>query len=71
MVDTSGVCMKDNMDKLVHIKFEGLMDEILVKIDPKLYIKYDDKGNWHTILYAALAHTLYENLISSKRFGTN
>ena len=32
--------MQADMEKLVHVKFEGIIVEMLVKIDPELYSRY-------------------------------
>ena len=39
-VDITGAFMQSEMDKLVHIKLEGIMVAILVNIDPDLYNRY-------------------------------
>jgi hypothetical protein len=36
-VDIPGAFMQADMDDLVHMKLEGKMAELLVRIDPKLY----------------------------------
>ena len=35
-VDIPGAFLQDDMDELVYVKFEGIMVELLSKIDPKL-----------------------------------
>jgi hypothetical protein len=35
-----GAFMQADMDELVHLKLEGTMAELLVKINPKMYQKY-------------------------------
>jgi hypothetical protein len=36
-VDILGAFMQSDMDKLVHVKLEGLMAELLAKVDPGKY----------------------------------
>ena len=36
----------------VHVKLEGKMDELFVKLDPKLYRKYIHDENGKPVLYA-------------------
>eukprot|EP00978_Attheya_sp_CCMP212_P009274 scaffold21935_cov53-Attheya_sp.AAC.2 len=40
IVDIPGSFMQADMDELVHMKLEGKMAELLVRLDPKLYRKY-------------------------------
>ncbi len=47
------------MDDLVHIKLEGKMVELLVKVDPKLYRKYVQMENGKSVLYVELKKALY------------
>ena len=52
-VDIPAVLMQSNMEgETVHIKLEGKMAELLIKLNPKLYQKYvrNEKGKipiWH------------------------
>ncbi len=45
-VDIPGAFMQADIDEVVHVKFEGEIAEMLVKLDPKLYRKYvkDENG---------------------------
>ena len=61
-VDIPGAFLQADMDKLVCIKFEGLMAELLSKIDPKFYEKYMVIERGHTVLYASIAHPLHGTL---------
>ena len=36
-VDIPGMFMQADMDKLVHVKLEGKMVDLLMKLEPKLY----------------------------------
>ena len=59
------------MDKLVHVKFEGVMDDLLVKIYPKLYTMYSIKKKGQMFLYATLTRPMYVTLRSSIIFWRN
>ena len=39
-VDIPGAFMQADMDDVVHMRLEGKMAELLVKIDPKMYRKH-------------------------------
>ena len=45
-IDIPGAFMQADMDELVHVKFEGEMAEMLVRMDPSLYRKFimDENG---------------------------
>ena len=53
------------MDKLIYVKFDVLMAEILSKIYPKIYEKYVVIEHRQIILYETLAHPLYGTLQAS------
>ena len=64
-VDITGAFLHDDMDELVYVKFEGLIADLLSKIDPKLYENYMIIERGQTVLYVALAHPMYETLQAS------
>jgi hypothetical protein len=39
-VDIPGAFMQADMDEVVHVKLEGTMAELMVRLDPKLYRQY-------------------------------
>ena len=39
-IEIPGAFLQADMDKLVYVKFEGLMLELLYKIDPNIYENY-------------------------------
>ena len=41
MVEISATFMQSEVEELFQVRFEGVRDEILVKIQPKIYTKYD------------------------------
>ena len=64
VVDIPGAFMQVDMEgeDTVHMKLEGKMAELMVKIDPKLYRKYIQIENGHPVLYVALKKALYGTL---------
>jgi hypothetical protein len=53
-VDLPGAFMQADMDSTVHMKLEGKMAELLVRIDPKLYCKYICIEKGRQVLYVQL-----------------
>ena len=58
-VDIPRAFMQADMEKLVHVKFEGIMDDILVKIDPELYNIYAVIEKGQLVIYTSLNKSLY------------
>jgi hypothetical protein len=54
--------MQADIDEVVHVKFEGEIAEILVKMDPTLYRKYIKDENGKSGLYIELLKALYGTL---------
>jgi hypothetical protein len=50
-VNIPGAFTQADMDNIVHMKLEGKMAEILVKVDPKLYRKYVQVEKGKQVLY--------------------
>jgi hypothetical protein len=67
-VDIPGAFMQVDMDKLVHVKMQGKMAELLVCLDPKLYQKYVFIENGMTVLYIKLQKALYSTLKAALLF---
>jgi hypothetical protein len=67
-VDIPGAFMQADIDELVHVKFEGKIAEMLVRIDPKLYRKYVKNENGKTVLYVELRKALYGTLKAALLF---
>jgi Reverse transcriptase (RNA-dependent DNA polymerase) len=68
-VDLPGALLQAEMDDLVHMKIEGTMTELLVKIDPTMYRKYvtlNKKGK--PVLYFELLKALYGTLKAALLF---
>jgi hypothetical protein len=61
-VDIPGASMQADIDEVVHVRFEGEIAEMLVRMDPKLYRKYIRYENGKAVLYVELLKALYETL---------
>jgi len=61
-VDIPGAFMQADPDELLHMKLEGQMAELLVKLDPKLYRKYVQTERGKSVLYVELKKALYGTL---------
>ena len=67
--DIPGAFMQADMgDEIVHMKLEGTMAQLLVKLDPKLYKKYVRHENGHPVLYVQLTKALYGTLQAALLF---
>jgi hypothetical protein len=67
-VGIPGTFMHADMEDLVHMKLEGKMVELLVKLDPKLYQKYVQMHNGKQVLYVELKKALYGTLKAALLF---
>ena len=65
IIDIPNAFMQVDMDDTVHMKLEGNMAELLVKIDPKLYRPYVLIENGKTVLYVELKKSFVWNAESS------
>ncbi len=63
--------MQADMDELVHVKLEGQMAELLVRLEPKLYRKYVQLERGKSVLYVELKKALYGTLRASLLFWKN
>eukprot|EP00978_Attheya_sp_CCMP212_P031313 scaffold117901_cov29-Attheya_sp.AAC.1 len=68
VVDIPGAFMQVDMDKLVHMKLEGKMAEIMVRIDPTLYKQFVIIENGRKVLYVELKKALYGTLRAALLF---
>ena len=57
-VDIPGAFMQADMDELVHMRLDGKMAELLVRVDPSLYEKYVVYENGKPVLYVVLKKAL-------------
>jgi hypothetical protein len=67
-VDIPGAFLQAHMDELVHMKLQGKMAELLVKLDPKMYRKYVQIEKGKQILYVELKKALYGTLRAALLF---
>ena len=67
-VNIPGVFMQVDMDKLIHVKLEGKIVDLLVKIEPKLYRKYVLIEKGKPVLYVKLKKALYGTLHAALLF---
>jgi hypothetical protein len=67
-VDIPGAFMQADMDEVVHVKLEGTMAELMVRLDPKLYRQYIQDENGKPVLYAKLNKALYGTLRAALLF---
>eukprot|EP00957_Ditylum_brightwellii_P108722 8293936-Ditylum_brightwellii.AAC.2 len=70
-VDIPGAFMQADMDKVVHMKIEGTMEELLTKLDPKLYRQYIRSKNGRSVLYIQLKKAIYGTLKAALLFWKN
>jgi hypothetical protein len=57
--DIPGAFMQTNMDQTVYMQIDGMMADLLVKINPSLYTKYTLKERGKTVIYVRLKKALY------------
>jgi hypothetical protein len=57
--DISGAFLHADMDELVHIRFEGALPELIIRISPGLYCKYLFIERVKQILTVILVKVLY------------
>ncbi len=57
-VDIPGAFMQADIDEVVHVKFEGEIAEMLVRLDPKMYQKYVKDEHGKSVLYVELLKAL-------------
>ena len=67
-VDVPNASMQAENDELVHMRLEGHMAELIVKLDPKLYRKYVCFEKGKPVLYVELAKALYGQLKAAYLF---
>ena len=67
-VDIPGAFMQADMDELVHMRLEGTMAELLVRLDPKFYRKYVEVINGKKVLYVELKKALYGTMRAALLF---
>jgi hypothetical protein len=66
--DIPGAFMQADMEDVVHMKLEGTMAELLIKIDPALYRKHVIMEKGKQVLYVELRKALYGTLKAALLF---
>ena len=67
-IDIPGAFMQAEMDEVVHMRLEGKMADLLVRINPQLYHKYVVIENGKPVLYVVLKKALYGTLRAALLF---
>jgi len=67
-IDIPGAFMQEEMNDTVHVKMEGCLAELLVKIDPELYRKFLSNKNGKSVLYVRLKKAVYGTLQAAMLF---
>jgi hypothetical protein len=67
-VDIPGAFMQADMDDVVHMKLEGKMAELLVRIDEKMYRQHIQIEKGKQVLYVLLKKALYGTLKAALLF---
>jgi hypothetical protein len=70
-LDIPGAFMQSDMEGKVIMKLEGVMAEIILKIDPKLYKKFITQENGKDVIYVLLKKALYGTLQAALLFWQN
>lgn len=60
-----------NDDEVIHVKLEGIMGEIMMKINQKLYTKYVVQERVKPVLYMRLKKVLYGTVQAAFLFWEN
>ena len=68
--DVPGAFMHSDIDELVHLKLEGEIAELLVKVDPS-YAEFVSKEKGKTVIYTELSKALYGTLQAALLFWQN
>jgi hypothetical protein len=68
-LDIPGASMQTDIDEVVHVRLEGAMARLLVKVNPKLYEQYLEKDkNGKPVMYVKLRKALYRTLQAAMLF---
>jgi hypothetical protein len=59
--------MQTDFDEIVHVRFEGEIAEMLVKMDPKIYRKYAKDEDIKSVMYVELLKALYRTHAISRQ----
>ena len=67
-MDIPGAFMQADMDELVHVRFTGVMVELLLEIDRKMYEPYIVYERKEKAMYVELLKALYGTLRAAQLF---
>jgi hypothetical protein len=67
-VDIPGAFMQVDMDEIVHMRLEGTMVELVVRLSPETYSKYVVKEGSKSVFYVQLKKALYGTLRAALLF---
>jgi hypothetical protein len=67
-VDIPGAFMQADMEGTVHLRIDGAMAELLIRLDPALYSQYTEDRNGKKVLYLLLQKALYGTLQAALLF---
>ena len=70
-VDIPGAFMHAEMDEVVHVKLEGVMAELLVRVNPEKYGPYMTIEHGKKVMYVQLLKALYGTLQAALLFWQN
>jgi hypothetical protein len=68
IVDTPGAFMQVDMEGIVHLRIDGPMAELLIRLDPAYYNQFMEVKGDKKVLYLLLEKALYGTLIAAKLF---
>ena len=69
--DLPGAFMHSNMKGKVVMKLEGVMTEVITKVDPSKYTKYVVQENGKDVIYVILTKAIYGILQAALLFWQN
>jgi hypothetical protein len=66
--DIPGAFMQADIDEVLHVRLEGPLAALLMKVDPELYTQYLTTENGKDVMYVKLAKALYGTLQAALLF---
>lgn len=70
-IDVPGAFMQADIDELIHVKLEGAMAQMMVRVDPDKYEPYLTHENGKPVLYVKLLKALYGTMQAALLFWEN
>jgi Reverse transcriptase (RNA-dependent DNA polymerase)/Zinc knuckle len=68
IVDIPGAFMQVDMEGIVHLRIDGPMADLLIRIDPEYYNQFVEMKGDKKVLYLLMEKALYGTLIAAKLF---